>query len=57
MASLYPARALGLDHELGQILPGYRADLAVLDTDIRVVRTRAAATPELNDDRAFPRPR
>jgi len=31
MASLYPARALGLDGELGGIRPGYRANLLALD--------------------------
>jgi len=31
MASLYPARALGLHKELGAIKPGYRANLLALD--------------------------
>ncbi|UOQ69614.1 N-acetylglucosamine-6-phosphate deacetylase [Hymenobacter volaticus] len=31
MASLYPARVLGLAHELGRVAPGYRADLCVFD--------------------------
>ena len=31
MASTYPAQFLGLDGELGKILPGYRADLVALD--------------------------
>jgi len=31
MATLYPARALGLDGELGAIRPGYRANLVALD--------------------------
>lgn len=31
MASLYPARVLGLAHELGRVAPGYQADLCVLD--------------------------
>jgi N-acetylglucosamine-6-phosphate deacetylase len=31
MASLYPARALGLEGELGAITPGYRANLVALD--------------------------
>ena len=38
MASLYPARALGLDHQLGQIAPGYRADLVALDDRVKVER-------------------
>ena len=39
MASAYPADFLGLGHELGRIAPGYRADLAVLDRDLRVRAT------------------
>ncbi len=33
MASLYPARALGLENELGRIAGGYRANLLALDAD------------------------
>ncbi|ALN82976.1 N-acetylglucosamine-6-phosphate deacetylase [Lysobacter antibioticus] len=36
MASTYPAEFLGLGHELGRIAPGYRADLVVLDDELRV---------------------
>ncbi len=36
MASEYPAEYLGLDQELGRILPGYRANLALLDDALRV---------------------
>jgi N-acetylglucosamine-6-phosphate deacetylase len=39
MASEYPAAFLGLDQELGRIAPGYRANLALLDDDLRVRRT------------------
>ena len=39
MASLAPAQFLGLDHELGRIAPGLRADLALLDDAGRVVTT------------------
>jgi N-acetylglucosamine-6-phosphate deacetylase len=39
MASEYPAAFLGLDRELGRIAPGYRANLALLDDDLRVTRT------------------
>lgn len=39
MASSYPAAFLGLDHELGRIAAGYRADLAVLDADLGVHET------------------
>lgn len=33
MASLSPARFLGLDHHIGSIAPGKRADFAILDRD------------------------
>lgn len=36
MASQYPAEFIGLGGELGRIAPGYRADLVVLDHDLRV---------------------
>ena len=36
MASVYPARALGVAHELGAIKPGYRANLVALGDDRRV---------------------
>jgi N-acetylglucosamine-6-phosphate deacetylase len=36
MASLYPARALGLEAERGRIRPGARADLLALDRARRV---------------------
>jgi N-acetylglucosamine-6-phosphate deacetylase len=39
MASEYPAAFLGLDRELGRIAPGYRANLALLNDDLRVTRT------------------
>jgi N-acetylglucosamine-6-phosphate deacetylase len=39
MASLYPARALGLAGELGAIRPGYRANLVALDGQRRVRAT------------------
>ncbi|GAB3831824.1 N-acetylglucosamine-6-phosphate deacetylase [Hymenobacter jeollabukensis] len=35
MATLYPARVLGLDHELGRIAPGYQASLTLFDADFR----------------------
>ncbi|KAB1991076.1 amidohydrolase family protein, partial [Haemophilus parainfluenzae] len=31
MASLYPARAIGVDGELGHLAPGYIANLVLLD--------------------------
>lgn len=39
MASLYPARALGLADRLGSIKPGYRASLAALNDRRQVVQT------------------
>jgi N-acetylglucosamine-6-phosphate deacetylase len=39
MASLYPARFLGLDHDIGRIAPGLRANLALLDDELRVHST------------------
>ena len=39
MASTYPAEFLGLGGELGRIAPGYRADLAWLDPELRVQGT------------------
>jgi N-acetylglucosamine-6-phosphate deacetylase len=36
MASLYPARAIRLEHEIGCIAPGRRADLVLLDDGLRV---------------------
>lgn len=39
MASLAPASFLRLDHELGRISPGYRANLVLLDDDLSVRQT------------------
>lgn len=39
MASANPAAFLRLDHELGRIAPGYRANLALLDDDLMVAET------------------
>ena len=36
-ATLVPARAIGLDGEIGSIAPGKRADLVVLDKDLEIV--------------------
>jgi N-acetylglucosamine-6-phosphate deacetylase len=41
MASLVPARLLGLN-DRGRIAPGFRADLAVLDAELRPLQTLAA---------------
>lgn len=39
MASHYPAAFLGLDSEIGEIRPGHRASLALLDDDLTVTAT------------------
>jgi N-acetylglucosamine-6-phosphate deacetylase len=39
MASLHPAAFLRLDHELGRIAPGYRANLVLLDDNLQVQDT------------------
>jgi len=39
MASLYPASFLGLEHELGRIAPGYRANLVAVDAGVHVAHT------------------
>jgi N-acetylglucosamine-6-phosphate deacetylase len=39
MASEYPAQFLGVDHELGRIAPGYRANLVLLDDELQVRET------------------
>jgi N-acetylglucosamine-6-phosphate deacetylase len=42
MASLYPARLLGLDHELGYLAPSYRADFWLFDDDLSCHATARA---------------
>jgi N-acetylglucosamine-6-phosphate deacetylase len=39
MASRYPAEFLRLGQELGRIAPGYRANFALLDAQLKVVET------------------
>jgi N-acetylglucosamine-6-phosphate deacetylase len=39
MASEYPAEFLGLGGELGRIAPGYRANLVLMDDELRVRKT------------------
>ncbi len=39
MASGYPARVVGLDHEIGRIAPGYRADMCLFDNDFQAHAT------------------
>jgi N-acetylglucosamine-6-phosphate deacetylase len=45
MASTNPAAFLGLDHELGQIAPGYRASLVLLDAGINVIESWIDGVP------------
>lgn len=40
-----PARALGLDHRLGRLAPGYAADAVILDSGLQVQRVWANGTP------------
>lgn len=46
MASLVPASFLRLDHELGRIAPGYRADLVLLDETLNVRQTWIAGSSD-----------
>jgi N-acetylglucosamine-6-phosphate deacetylase len=39
MASEYPAEFLGCGHELGRIAPGYRANLVLMDHELKVQKT------------------
>lgn len=39
MATLYPARVVGLAHEIGRLAPGYRADLCLFDDEFRAHAT------------------
>ncbi|MDE2571341.1 MAG: amidohydrolase family protein [bacterium] len=45
-----PARLLGLDREMGTIAPGRRADLAIWDSEYRVVATLLAGMPVYGAD-------
>ena len=45
MASLSPARFLGLDGQLGVIAPGYRADLVLVDDRLDVLETWIGGNP------------
>ena len=39
MASINPARNMHLDHEIGSIREGKRADFAIIDKEVRVYKT------------------
>lgn len=49
MASANPAAFLGLDHELGRIAAGYRANLVLLDEELRVVESWIDGVRSTND--------
>lgn len=42
MASLYPARVLGLAHKMGRVAPGYQADLCLVDATFTAQATMLA---------------
>ena len=46
MASLYPARFLGLGGRLGRLAPGYRADLVLFDAATRPLATWVGGAPD-----------
>ena len=39
MASLAPAKSVGIDHLCGQIAPGYEADFIVLNEELELLAT------------------
>ena len=45
MAAETPARALGLEHELGLLAPGTRADLVILDDALELVEVWIGGAP------------
>jgi N-acetylglucosamine-6-phosphate deacetylase len=45
MASTTPAKVLGLDGEVGSIIPGRRADLVLLDDDLNVTGVLRTGEP------------
>lgn len=49
MASLYPACCLKLDHQLGKIQPGYRADLVHFTDDFHVTSTWVAGEWQIHN--------
>lgn len=49
MASRYPAEFLGLAHEMGRILPGYRANLVLTDDQLNVLETWIEGQPSSAD--------
>jgi N-acetylglucosamine-6-phosphate deacetylase len=51
MASQYPAEFLGLDHLLGRIHTGYRANFVLVDDDINVLETWIDGQPSGVDTR------
>ncbi|MBJ6765794.1 N-acetylglucosamine-6-phosphate deacetylase [Myxococcaceae bacterium JPH2] len=52
MASLYPARALGMEQERGRIAAGHRADLTLLRADLTIAATWVAGREHRPEDLA-----
>jgi N-acetylglucosamine-6-phosphate deacetylase len=50
LASRHPAAFIGLDHELGRIAPGYRADLVACDEELKVLETWIGGAASDQDD-------
>ena len=53
MASLNPARLLGIDDDCGSIEEGKRADLAALDQEGNVRLTIVGGLPSMNNDKSL----
>jgi N-acetylglucosamine-6-phosphate deacetylase len=49
MATLTPAKILGLNHDIGSLEPGKRADLVLLDADLNVTTVYVAGEPLTSD--------
>jgi N-acetylglucosamine-6-phosphate deacetylase len=56
MATLYPARVVKRDHELGKVMEGYLADLTVFDDDfvVKGVLVRGKWVPRNSQDHSQP---
>lgn len=50
MASLSPARFLGLDRELGRVAAGYRANLVLLDARLHAIETWIDGCPSVSPE-------
>ena len=52
MASVYPAKALGLEEQLGYIKPAYKANMIALDTHLNITHTWIDGVAICNEERA-----